>query len=458
MLAAPDHSEHRHVDPPETRFASIGNDRIAYQVLGEGKPDLVDTMGLWSHLDVSWEEPSVARFLRRLAAFSRVIRFDPRGSGLSDGRPDDGRSVAEYWAEDLLTVLDTVHSKSATIYTHLDASALALLFAHAHRARCSGLVLAVPTARFLEAPDYPQGHRAAKALPLLHSLREAWGTEDFCAYFVPSQAKNDGLRRWYSKWCRAVASPKVAAENLEAMAALDVRHVLPTLSVPTLVLSRRDNPFFPTSQGRYIADTVPGARFAELPGADALMIWESADEVLDMTEEFITGKRRSGEAQRVLATVLFTDIVGSTRRAAKLGDAAWRELLDRHDRTLRQQIELFGGRLIETTGDGTLATFDSPGRAIDCAHALHEALAPLDLQIRAGLHIGELELREDGRVGGIAVHIGARVLGLARGGEVLVSRTVRDVLIGSRYKFKDRGIEELAGVPSKWPLYAVSRK
>lgn len=444
------------MENPETLYAAVGQDRVAYQVLGKG-PDLVDATGLWSHLDVPWEEPAVARMYRRIAGFCRLIRFDPRGTGLSDPRPDDGRSVAEHWAEDLLAVLDTVKSKSASLMCQLDGGPLGLLFYERHPERCAGLVLANTTARFQAADDYPAGHSERKTRQLFDFLRKNWGSEEFCSYFVPSQAKNEPLQRWFSKWCRAVASPRVVADNLEAAMNLDARHVLPRISVPVLVISRRDYPVFPAAQGRYMAEHIPNARYAELPGADAMLVWESNDEVLDLIEEFITGKRRSGEAERVLASVLFTDIVDSTRRAAKLGDAAWRQLLDRHDQIVREQVALFRGRLVDSAGDGTLAVFESPGRAIDCAHALMQRLDDIDVPLRAGIHIGEVERREDGRVGGIAVHIGARVLGQAKAGEVMISRTVRDVLIGSGYKFKGRGIHELKGVPSKWPLYAVVR-
>jgi class 3 adenylate cyclase len=237
---------------------------------------------------------------------------------------------------------------------------------------------------------------------------------------------------------------------------LDARDVLARIEVPVLVLSRRDYAMFPVAQGRYLAEHIRGARFVELPGADALLQWDSADEALDLIEEFVTGRWRRGEPDRALASILFTDIVGSTKTAAKLGDAAWRTLLDRHDQAVGEQIELFHGRRVDSAGDGTLAVFDSPGHAIDCAHALMRHLEEIGIELRAGIHIGEIELREDGRVGGIAVHIGARVLGEARPREVLVSRTVRDVLIGSRYRFKERGIHQLKGVPSKWPLYAVA--
>jgi class 3 adenylate cyclase/pimeloyl-ACP methyl ester carboxylesterase len=446
------------MDYPETRYAAVGADRVAYQVLGSGERDVVDVMGLWTHVDVSWEEASVARFLRRLAGFARLIRFDPRGCGLSDPRPDDGRSVTEHWTEDLLAVLDTVKSKAPVFLCQLDGGVLALPFVHAHPERCSGLILANTSARFRRADDYAAGHSEKTSQKVLGLLRLRWGTDEFGAWIVPSQAGNDALRRWFSKWCRSVASPRGVATNLAATADLDVRALLPDIAVPTLVLTRRESPVFTPAQAQYLADNIPGAKLVTLPGADAMLIWEGSFEALDHIEEFVTGQRRGGEPERALASVLFTDIVDSTRLAAKQGDEAWRALLDRHDRVLREQIALFRGRFVDSAGDGSLAVFDSPGRAIDCAHSVLRTMDEFKLELRAGVHIGEVELREDGRVGGIAVHIGARVLGEARGGEVVVSRTVRDVLIGSRYKFKDRGIHELKGVPSKWPLYVAENK
>jgi class 3 adenylate cyclase len=446
------------VHQPETFYAPVGNDRVAYQVLGEGPRDVLDVTGLWSHLDVPWEEPTVARQFRRIASFSRLIRFDPRGTGLSDPRPDDGRSIVEHWSEDLLAVLDSAGSAAPVFLCQLDAGPLALLFYRDHPDRCSGMMLVNTSARFQAAPDYPQGHSARKTRQLLDYVRNNWGSEEFCKSFVPSQASNEPLQRWFTKWCRAVASPREVADNLAAALQLDARDMLAQIEVPVLVLSRRDYAMFPVVQGRYLAEHIRDARFVELPGADALLQWDSADEALDLIEEFVTGQRRRGEPDRALATILFTDIVDSTKTAAKLGDAAWRTLLDRHDLAVREQIELFSGRRVDSAGDGTLAVFESPGRAIDCAHELMRHLREIGIDLRAGIHIGEIELREDGRVGGIAVHIGARVLGEARPREVLVSRTVRDVLIGSRYVFKDRGIHRLKGVPSKWPLYAVAAR
>lgn len=442
---------------PETRYTRVGHDRVAYQVFGEGPRDLVFTTGLWSHLDLQMEEPTLARFTRRIAAFCRLIRFDRRGSGVSDPRPADGYSIDLHWSQDLLAVLEATGARAPVLAGGVDAGPLLLKFVERHPDRCSGLVFATTTARLLQAPDYPQGHPPQKARELLELISEKWGTEEFAALWDPSQANNPAVLRWYAKFQRAMASPREVVANLAESQAIDARSALAGIRVPVLAIGRRDARLFTAAQTRYIADHIPGARYAELAGADGDMAWDGAEEALGLLEEFVTGQRRGSQPERMLATVLFTDIVDSTKLAARIGDAAWRDLLDQHDRLVREQISRYGGRLVDSAGDGALSIFTSPGNAIDCAHALHAELKTLKLKIRirAGLHIGELELREDGRVGGTAVHIGARVVGMAKGGDVLVSRTVRDVLIGSRYRFKERGIHELKGVPSKWPLYAV---
>jgi class 3 adenylate cyclase len=443
------------VIPPDTRYASIGPDRVAYQVLGEGPRDLVYTWGLWSHLDAPWEDPASARFMRRLASFARLIRFDRRGSGMSDPRPNDGGSIVDHWNEDLIAVIRASGAKAPAILCTMDSGPLVLEFVDRHPEHCSALILAGTTSCMREAPDYPEGHPAGALNRLRDAVIASWGTEEGAAQLAPSQAGNPEFLRWYARMQRSIASPRAVAENIHTIGDIDARHVLPRVRIPTLVIARHNQRLFPPAQSAYLARNIPGARLVELPGTDSNLAWDGTDEAVNLIEEFLTGHRRSEDIERVLATVLFTDIVESTKIATKLGDAAWRELLDRHDRVVREQIELYGGRLVDSAGDGAFATFPTPGSAIDCAHALHEAVKSLKIRLRAGLHIGEVELREDGRVGGIAVHIGARVLGEADPGDVLISRTVRDVLIGSRYRFKERGIRELRGVPSKWPLYVV---
>lgn len=450
------------MDLPETQFAALGDDRVAYQLLGptsasdaRAPRDLVFTTGVWSHLDIFAEEPAVERLLGRMAGFCRVIRFDRRGCGLSDARPLDGGTMVDHWIEDLLAVLDAASSAKPILLGSIDAGPLLLEFVHRHPDRVSGLIFVFTSACFLQRPDYPQGHPPEVGEAMVQMVAQGWGRTEFAAAWDPSQADNPAALRWYAKLQRAMASPRAVIENLQISAVLDARHLLPTITVPTLVFGRAGQQLFPARQSRYIADHIDGARYLEVPGADADMIWEGVDEILAKIEEFVTGRRPDHAPERALATLLFTDIVDSTQWLAKLGDAVWRERLDAHDRLVRETIDRHHGRLVDEAGDGTLAMFASPRHAIDCALDLHPALETLKLEIRTGLHIGEVELREEGRIGGMAVHIGARVLGHAEAGEVLVSRTVRDVLIGARYDFTERGVHTLKGVPSKWPLYAV---
>ncbi|MBS0339468.1 MAG: adenylate/guanylate cyclase domain-containing protein [Proteobacteria bacterium] len=441
---------------PETRYALVGDDRVAYQVLGEGPRDLVITTGWWASLDLEWEEPAIARFLRRLASFCRVIRFSPRGSGLSDQRPHDGHDAQQHWSQDLLAVMHAAGSSRAAILGITDGGSMALQFAAAHPGRISALLLLNATARWIVAHDYPAGFPPEGLAGFSSFAQKHFGTERFARTQNPSLAQDERALRWQSKLARAIGSPKTVAENFLSQSQRDVRPALSAIGVPTLVMTRRNCAWAPVAQGRYIAEHVAGARFEELPGTDYLPYWEAPDLILDHVEQFLTGARRGGESDRALAAVLFTDIVDSTRRAAELGDAAWRMLLDRHEEALREQLGLFRGRLVDTAGDGVFAIFERPDRAIECAQALHGAMAGLGLSIRAAIHFGDVELRGDGQVGGMTVHIGARVLALAQGGEVLVSRTVRDILVGSRLRFVERGAYELKGVPGRWEVCAVS--
>ena len=442
---------------PETRFANVGNDRVAYQVLGEGPRDVLFTSGFWSHLDIAWEDPALARFYRRIASYSRLILFDRRGTGLSDRPANDGLAPEDHWLQDCLAVLDAAGSSAPVIVgvSTTDVGALILRFADRHPERCSGLVFAVATACWTARPGYPQGLSAETLQQVSEFLVQKWGQAELAAFFFPSQTKNEGVMRWHAKWQRSVASPATMAENMDVLARLDARELLPNIRVPTLVMGRSHYALIPLEQSRFIADNIPGARFVELPGSDCGLMWERPELVLDAIEEFITGHRHGRELERKVLTILFTDIVDSTRRAAELGDGRWREVLDRHDHAIREQVALYEGRFVESSGDGTLTAFSSPNHAINCALTLQETLKQLGVQIRAGLHTGEVELRDDGRIGGIAVHIGARVMSLAQAGEVLVSPTVQGILIGSRYKFEPRGTHQLKGVPGEWTLYAL---
>jgi class 3 adenylate cyclase len=440
---------------PETKYARLGGDRIAYQVVGDGPPDLVLTLGSFGHLDTAWEDPASALFLRTLASFSRLIFFDRRGMGASDPLPPDPLPPWESYAEELAVILDEVGSERAAIMAAHDAGPTALFFAGARPERTSALILVNTSARYVAADDYPIGIPLEVAEALLAQIDQLWGTEALVAMMVPSRASDERFRRWFAKWLRTGASPRAAHTFLRAAMEADVRSLLPLVQAPTLVLHRRDDQLLAVEHGRYLANDIPQAKLVELPGADPALIWETPELALDLIEEFLTGVRRTAEPTRVLATVLFTDIVGSTQRASQLGDRRWRELLNLHDELARRLIEEFHGQLVKTTGDGILATFDGPGRAIRCAAAFRDELGDMGLQIRAGLHTGEVELR-DGDIGGIAVHIAARVMGTAGPNEILTSGTVRDLVVGSSTVLEDRGTQQLKGVEGTWRLFTLA--
>ena len=440
---------------PETRYARLGEDRLAYQVFGQGPPDLVLTIGSLGSIDLAWEEPGSVLFLRRLASFSRLILFDRLGVGNSDPRPLDPLSPWESFAEELVAILDEVGSERTAIMGHLDAGPMALFFAATRPERTGALVLVNTTAKWVAADDYPVGVPPEAAEALLDQTDQLWGTEAIAAMVMPSRAGDERFGRWHARVQRTIASPRTAHAFNRALADIDARPMLALVQAPTLILHRHDYHIIPLEQARYLADHIHGAKLVELPGADALLVWETPELALGYVEEFLTGSRRTAEPTRVLATVLFTDIVGSTERVGRLGDRRWRDLLDTHDEVARRLVEGMGGRLIKTTGDGILATFDGPGRGIRCATRLQDELAIIGLQLRAGLHVGEVELR-DGDVGGMAVHIAARVMTVARPGEILVSRTVRDLVVGSDLVLEDRGTHTLSGVEGRWQLFAVA--
>jgi class 3 adenylate cyclase len=441
--------------PPKTRYARVGPDRLAYQVLGQGPPDLVLTIAAFSHVDVAWEDPQLALFLRRLASFSRLLRFDRRGTGASDPLPQNPLPPWEAYAQELVAVMDAVGSqRAALLATGPEVGPMALFFAGTRPERTAALILVDATARYLMAGDYPIGFPPQVVEAMTARAEELWGTEAFARIYAPSRAGDERFLRWSARFERAIASPRVVRDHLRAMLEVDVRPILPLIQAPTLVLHHRDFRLLPVAHGRYLAEHIPGARLVELPG-DLPMFWDQPDLLLEVVEEFLTGAGRSVEPTRVLATVLFTDIVGSTRRAAELGDRRWRELLDTHDELAGRLVERWGGRLVKTTGDGVLATFDGPGRAIGCAAGLREGLGEIGVQIRAGLHIGEVELRGDD-VGGIAVHVAARIMATAGAGEIVVSRTVRDLVAGSDIVLQDRGSRRLKGMGGDWQLFGVA--
>jgi class 3 adenylate cyclase len=439
---------------PETRYARLGEDRIAYQVLGAGPPNLVLARRSYGHIDIAWEDPGITLFLRTLASFCRLILFDRRGTGPSDPLPPDSLPPWESYAEELAAVLDEVGCDQAAIMAELDAGPTALLFAGTRPERTSALVLVHTSAKFVAGSDYPIGVPPEGLEAVVSQFDQLWGSEDMAALLVPSRANDPRFRRWFAKWQRASTSPRGAQAFLRAMAEVDVRPILPLVQAPTLILHRRNFGLVLIEHGRYLAEHIAGARLVELPGSDVDLSWETPELALDGIQELLTGLRRTVEPSRVLATVLFTDIVGSTERAARLGDRRWRELLGVHDEVAGRLVEEFRGVLVKTTGDGILATFDGPGRAIRCAATLRDELAGIGLAIRAGLHTGEIELR-DGDVGGIAVHIAARVMAAAGSGQLLASRTVRDLVVGSDIAMDDLGTRSLKGIDGAWQLFAA---
>jgi class 3 adenylate cyclase len=441
---------------PTTKFAKLGNDRVGYQVLGEGPLDLVFLTGMSSHIDLRWEEPLNEYFLHRLASFTRLILFDRRGTGVSDPVPSDHLPTWEEWADDMRVVFDAVGSERAAIMAWLDGGPMAMLFAATYPERTTALVLAHTAAKYVRAEDYPHGLAPEVAERLLHMVEELWGTEGFVSIAAPSRSQDEGFRQRYGRYLRAAARPREAAAQLRNLLSADVRHVLPLIHCPTLVLNRSGYPLATMDHARYLAEHIPDARLVELPGTDGVLVTEHASEILDRIEEFLSGIPGGSVPDRILATVLFTDIVSSTDRAASMGDRRWKAVLEAHDEITRDQVARFQGRFIESTGDGVLATFDRPGRAIRAAGAIQESIRALGIDIRAGLHAGEIELREGGhRVGGIAVHIAARVTAIAAPGEILVSSTVKDLVAGSGLEFSDRGMHDLKGVPGGWRLFAV---
>ena len=436
----------------EIRYAKNGDVNIAYQVAGAGPLDLVLVPGFVSHLENDWDEPRSAHFLERLAAFSRLIRFDKRGTGLSD-RPGVLPDL-ETRMEDVHAVLDAVGSEKAALFGYSEGGPMSCLFAATYPDRTSALILYGTYAKRMD-PDseYPWAPTWDERVAYAERVEREWGFESDLGTMAPNA--DAALTAWWRTRARASASPGAARELILMNSRIDVRRVLPAIQVPTLVLHRDGDHDSRIEEGRYIARHIPGARLVELTGEDHIP-WIDADQVVDEIEEFLTGVRRGPESDRVLATVLFTDIVRSSERAAELGDGRWRAVLEAHHSVVRGELARWRGREVDTAGDGFLATFDGPARAIRCALAIREALLKIGVEIRAGLHTGECEII-GGKVGGIAVHTGARVLAQAQPGEVLVSSTVRDLIAGSGIELEDRGVHTLKGIPGEWQLLAVAR-
>jgi class 3 adenylate cyclase/predicted alpha/beta hydrolase len=442
------------VDVPETRFARVGEDRVAYQVFGEGPPDVVYMEGVTETIDLRWEWPPYAHFLRRLASFCRVVTFDQRGQGGSDRVSRSGASVWEDWAEDARAVLDSVGSDRSALFAGVETTPIALMLAATEPERTQSLVLYGGTARLAASGDYP-GLSLDDLDEVEKMTAEAWGTDAAASLLTPALAGNAAYRRWFAKAQRAALSPHDAAALVSVIGAMDVRQVLASVRTPALVIHRKGFEWVPIEQARYLAEHLPDARLLLSDGDDVSPWSEPMEEVMDEIEAFVTGAHsRATSPDRVLATVLFTDIVGSTERVAAEGDRRWRTRIESHDIITRDVLDQHGGRLIRTTGDGVLAIFDGPGRAVQCALSLRDALRTIAVDIRAGIHTGEIDIAGDD-ISGIGVHVAARVVNHAADGQIWVSGVVPLLMAGSNVEFEPRGEWALKGVPGEWPLFAV---
>ncbi len=430
---------------PETHYAKSGDVRIAYQILGTGPLDLVFVPGFISNLDHYWDDPNLAHFLHRLSSFSRLILFDKRGTGLSDRI--GGIPSLEERMDDVRAVMDAAGSQRAAVFGISEGGAMSLLFAATYPERCAALILYGTYAHFFSYVLSPERFEA-----FLARIDEQWGSGASLPAFAPSKIADDRFKAWWSRFERLGASPSAVVSLMRMNTEIDVRHILPAIRTPTMVLHRVGDTRVNVEGGRAIAANIKDARYVELPGDDHLLWAGDVDAVADHMEEFLTGSRAGVEPDRVLATVLFTDIVNSTQRASQIGDHRWRGLMDRHDHIVRQELARFRGREIKTLGDGFVVTFDGPARAVRCAGAIAEAVRSLEIEVRSGVHTGEVELKGED-IGGIAVNIAARVSSLAGPGDVLVSSTVKDLVAGSGIRFAEHGMRALKGIDDEVKLF-----
>ena len=436
------------------KYAKSGDVHIAYQVVGDGPIDLVVVPGWVSHLEANWDEPIVAHFAERLASFSRVIFFDKRGTGLSDPVSLDRLPTMEQRMEDVHVVLDAVGSKQAALFGISEGGSMCALFAATYPERTSALVMSGCYAKWIKDLDYPWAPTRAEHEAAFDAYERNWGTPIGFKTIAPSVANDERCRNWWARVLRQGASPGAGIALYRMNIEIDIRAVLPTIRVPTLILHRTGDRLINIGNSRYMAEHIPNAKFLELEGVDHLPWFGNADIVLDEIQEFLTGVRPGPARDTTLATVLFVDIVGSTEKAQALGDGRWRDLLARFHELVKQELERFRGRLLDTAGDGVFASFDGPARAVRCACAIRDRMAALGTPVRAGLHTGECEII-DGKIAGIAVHIGARVSGHAQPGEVVVSSTVKDLVSGSGLRFSDGISHTLKGVSGEWRLFKV---
>ncbi len=440
--------------PPETRYARSGEVHIAYQTMGDGPVDVLWVPTWIWQVEHVWEQPWIARMLRRVSGFGRLIMFDRRGTGMSDKVA--GAPTLEEQMDDVVAVMDAVGSERAAVVAMFEAGSMACLFAATHPERTRALVLYEATPRMTKAPDYDWPMTREQREAAVDGLRENWGTGAWTLSLSSPLADDQARRAWTARLERLAVSPGTAVAMFRMHSEIDVRPVLPSIQAPTLAVHRPGDRYIDIRHSRYIAEAVPDARLVEISGEHTLPFGPGQEELVDELEEFLTGARHAPDPERILATVMFADIVDSTRRAAELGDRGWRGLLETVNGSIERELELYRGRIVKRMGDGLLATFDGPARAIRCATAIRDgARGHFGLEVRTGLHTGEIELMGND-VGGIAVHIGARVSARAGPGEVLVSSTVKDLVVGSGIGFQDRGEHELKGVPDRWRLWAVS--
>ena len=440
---------------PETLYARSKEGSVAYQVVGDGSGDLVVIPSWLNNIDVMWEEPSLAYFLRRLTTFSRLLCFDKRGAGASDTVSLAEMPTLEQWSDDVRTVMKGANSKRAALLGLGAGGQMAMLFAATHPELTSALILVNSAARRLRDVDYPWGLPQDR-LPLrLERIEGLWGNGGNLNFIAPSVAQDKDFRSRYARFERLAMGPRAARAILASGWESDLRQVLPAIRVPTLVLHRTGDQFIRIEHGRYLAEHIPDAEFVELPGDDHLFYAGETEPIISEVQQFLTGMRTVPEIDRVLATVMFTDIVDSTQHAAEIGDRAWWELIDEHNDITRRQLAQHRGNEIKFMGDGFLVTFDGPARAIHCANAITHAVRTLGIEVRVGLHTAEIQFTNND-ISGIGVHIGARVLKMAGAGEILVSSTVKDLVAGSGIQFIERGLHTFKGVPGQWQLFATS--
>lgn len=442
---------------PETHYAIGDGGYVAYQVVGSGPPTVLLVTNWLQNLDVMWDEPSLARYLERLASFSRVICFDKRGSGVSDPVPLNALPTVEQWMDDARTVVEAVGAERTAVIGDAEGGPMAILYAASHPDRVSALVLVNSFARWRRAEDYEIGMPDSTTEKLVDRYEQNWGvTAEMLALTAPSVAHDAEFRDWFVRYQRLAMPRGAATVTYRWVTEIDVRAVLPSIRVPTLVVHRAGARHHRADFGRYLAEHIPGARYLELPGADTYPLQAGDFEtLLGHVEEFLTGARAGPVSDRMLATILFTDIVGSTDLAARRGDAAWGEIIRRHDEIVRALLRTYRGREMRQTGDGFLAIFDGPARAVACAARIREALARDGIEVRVGLHTGEIELSGD-QIAGLAVHVAARVMEKAGAGRIFVSATVKDLILGSGIVLEAGGGHRLKGVPDEWALYEVT--